>query len=113
MAEYGIKCMVIHGADVPATQYENVMKSDPVDSGKLAKALKVGTLPGIYIRRKENLVDRSVVRLRKTLQNQLIGYKSPVKHLFYTNGIKIPECFSKPGTQWSKHFVGWLGEKIK
>ncbi len=68
--------MVIHAADVPTTQYENVMKSDPVDSEKLAKALKAGTLKGIYIRRKANLDNRSVVRIRKTLKRQLGGYKS-------------------------------------
>lgn len=38
LQEYGIECMVIHAADIPTTKYENVMKSNPVDSKKLAKA---------------------------------------------------------------------------
>ena len=45
LQEYGINCMVIHAADVPTTQYENVMKSDPVDSEKLAKACLLYTSP--------------------------------------------------------------------
>ena len=112
LQEYGINCMVIHAADVPTTQYESVMKSDPVDSEKLAKALKSGTLQGIYIRRKDNLDDRSVVRIRKTIQKQLGGYKSRVKHLLYTHGIVLPDCFSSPNTHWSKRFMNWLREDV-
>lgn len=112
LQEYGIKCMVIHAADVPTTQYESVMKSDPVDSEKLAKALKAGILHGIYIHRKDNLDDRSVVRLRKTLQQQLGGYKARVKHLLYNHGISLPYCFAKPGTHWSKRFIRWLQEDV-
>lgn len=81
LKEYGIKCMIIHAADVPTSQYENVMKTDAIDSEKLAKSLKGGLLRGIYVRDKEELDDRSLIRLRKTLQKQLGGYKSRVKHL--------------------------------
>ena len=28
LEEYGIKCQVVHAADVPATQYESIMKTD-------------------------------------------------------------------------------------
>lgn len=112
LQDYGIDCMVIHAADVPTTQYENVMKSDPVDSEKLAKALKSSSLRGIYIRRKDNLDDRGVVRIRKTLQKQLGGYKARVKHLLYTNGIILPDCFSSPNTHWSKRFMKWLREDV-
>lgn len=112
LVEFGIQCMVIHAADVPTTQYENVMKSDPVDSEKLAKALKSGVLKGIYIRRKDNLDDRGVVRLRKIMQTQLAGYKSRVKHLLYNNGIVLPACFEKPGTHWSKRFMRWLSQDV-
>lgn len=112
LQEYGISCMVIHAADVPTTQYENVMKSDPVDSDKLAKALKAGMLKGIHVQQKENLDNRSVVRLRKTLQKQLGGYKSRVKHLLYNNGVELPECFASPNTHWSKRFMSWLREEV-
>ena len=109
LAELGIKCMVIHAADVPTTQYENVMKTDSVDSEKLAKGLKAGVLRGIYIPRKEILDDRSLVRLRKTIQSQLGGYKSRVKHLLHTNGVSYPDCFTNRGTHWSRRFMDWLG----
>lgn len=112
LKEYGIDCMVIHAADVPTTQYESVMKSDSMDSDKLAKALKTGTLKGIYVHRRENLDARGVVRLRKTLQTQLGGYKSRVKHLLYNNGIVFPKCFAGKSTHWSKRFMRWLREDV-
>lgn len=112
LQESGIDCQVIHSADVPTTQYENVMKSDPVDSEKLAKALRAGTLKGIYVRRKENLDNLSVVRIRKILKQQLGGYKARVKHLLYNNGVQLPDCFSSPTTHWSKRFMSWLREDV-
>lgn len=112
LKEYDIDSMVIHAADVPTTQYESVMKSDSVDSDKLAKALKAGTLKGIYVHRRENLDARGVVRLRKTLQTQLGGYKSRVKHLLHNNGVVFPEYFTKNTTHWSKRFMRWLREDV-
>ena len=40
LKEYGIHCVVVHAADVPSTQYEQVMKTDKIDAGKLARALR-------------------------------------------------------------------------
>ena len=56
LAEAGADCMVIHAADVPTTQYENVMKSDKVDCRKLARSLRAGMLKGIYIRPRTALI---------------------------------------------------------
>ena len=112
LQEFGIQCMVVHAADVPTTQYENVMKDESVDSETLAKSLKNGSLRGIYIHRKENLDARNVLRLRRTFLKQLGGFKSRVKHLLYNHGIMIPDCFSRPGTHWSRSFMKWLREDV-
>ena len=113
LKEAGIECMVIHAADVPTTQYEEVMKTDRVDSVKLVRSLKAGLLKGIYIREKENIDDRSVVRIRKTIQKQLSGYKARVKHMLHCNGVLLPERFEKPGSHWSKAFIKWLKEDVR
>ena len=113
LKEVGIECMIIHAADVPTTQYEEVMKSDKIDSVKLVRSLKAGLLKGIYIREKENIDDRSVVRIRKTIQKQLSGYKSRVKHMLHCNGVEIPERFERPGSMWSKVFIRWLKEDVQ
>ena len=112
LKEVGIECIVIHAADVPTTQYEEVMKTDRVDSIKLVRSLKAGLLKGIYIREKENIDDRSVVRIRKTIQKQLSGYKARVKHMLHCNGVSLPERFEKPGSHWSKAFIKWLKEDV-
>ena len=63
---------------------------------------------GIYIPRKEILDDRSLVRLRKTIQSQLGGYKSRVKHLLHSNVVSYQDCFANRGTHWSRRFMDWL-----
>ena len=81
LTELGVNCIVIHAADVPTTQYEESMKTDRIDAEKLARSLKAGLLRAIYVRPKENIDDRSVVRIRRTIQKQLGGSKARVKHL--------------------------------
>lgn len=112
LKEVGINCMVIHAADVPTTQYEEVMKTDRIDSVKLARSLKAGLLRGIYIREKENIDDRAVVRIRRTIQKQLSGYKARVVHMLHSNGVSLPERFEKPGSRWSGAFIKWLKEDV-
>ena len=77
------------------------------------RSLKAGLLKGIYIREKENIDDRSVVRIRKTIQKQLSGYKARVKHMLHCNGVSLPERFEKPGSHWSKAFIKWLKEDVR
>lgn len=112
LQEAGIGCIVIHAADVPTTQYEETMKTDKVDAVKLVKSLKAGLLTGIYIHRRDDIDARAVVRLRKTIQKQLGGYKSRVKHLLHSNGVAFPKRFSAPGSHWSKAFLDWLKKEV-
>lgn len=113
LKDVGIKSIVINAADVPTTQYEEVMKTDRIDAAKLARSLKAGLLKGIYIRERQSLDDRSVVRIRKTIQKQLGGCKSRLKHLLHTNGVAMPDRFDKPGTHWSRAFIKWLREDVR
>ena len=113
LKDAGIECMVIHAADVPTTQYEEVMKDDRVDAAKLARSLKAGLLRGNYILGKQDIDDRSVVRIRKTIQKQLGGYKSRVKHLLHCHGVEYPERFAKKQTHWSRPFITWLMRDVR
>ena len=112
LKDYGIDCVVTHAADVPTTRYEEVMKTDKVDAAKLARSLRAGDIRPIYIREKENIDDRSVIRIRKTIQKQLSGYKARVKHLLHCNGVEMPERFARPGMHWSRAFIKWLKEDV-
>lgn len=112
LKEAGIDSVVIHAADVPTTQYEDVMKTDVIDSEKLARSLRAGLLRPIYIRKKENLDDRSVVRIRKTIQRKLAGDKARIKHMLHQNGVEIPEGFAR-SAYWSGAFIKWLREDVR
>lgn len=114
LTELGIECMVIHAADVPSTQYEEIMKTDKLDSVKLAKALRLGLLKGIYIKPKDDIDDRAVIRMRISIIKDLNRSKSRVKHLLMNNGIRIPEQFEKRrGSSWTKEFIKWLQSDLK
>ena len=114
LADAGIDCMVIHAADVPTTQYESVMKTDKVDCLKLAKSLRAGLLNGIYVRPKDSIDDRGVVRVRRAVIKDLSRYKIRVKHLLMSNGVALPEQFDKRnGSCWSGAFIAWLKSDIK
>lgn len=113
LKEHGIKALVVHAADIPSTQYENMMKTDRIDAAKIARSLKNGELKSVYVREKENIDDLNVLRIRKTIQKQLAGYKTRVKHLLHTNGVEMPERFAKPSTQWSRAFIKWLSEDVQ
>ena len=109
LTEAGIDCMVIHASDVPTTQYENVMKTDKIDCVKLAKSLRAGLLKGIYIRPKDSIDDRGVIRMRRAIIKDLSRYKIRVRHLLMSNGVQIPEQFDKrKGSNWSGAFIQWL-----
>ena len=113
LKDVGIECMVIHAADVPTTQYEEVMKTDRVDAEKLARSLKTDQLKGNYILEKQYIDDRSVVRIRKTIQKQLGAYKSRAKHMLHCHGVEYPERFSKKQTHWSRAFITWLMKDVQ
>ena len=114
LKEHGIDCVITHAADVPTTQYEEVMKTDRIDAEKLARALRSGDIKRpVYIREKDNLDDRAVIRIRRAIQKQLVGDKARIKHALHCNGVEIPERFSKPGTQWSRAFFTWLKDDVR
>lgn len=111
---HGIECVIAHAADVPSGQYETVMKTDSVDSERLAYALRDGRLKHtVYVPGREVLDHRGVVRFRRLLQKQLSGYKCRVKHLLYSNGVCLPECFARRSTHWSRRFMRWLHEDVR
>ena len=112
LKEQGIDCMVINAADVPTSQYETLMKSDKVDSVKLARSLRAGTLKCIYIREKENLDDRSLVRIRTTIVRDLSAYRHRIKHLLLTHGVELPERFARMKNCWTRAFIKWLKEEV-
>lgn len=111
--DLGVDCIVTHAADVPVTQKDRVTKSDRVDSARLAKALQDGDLRPLYIHRRENLDDRSLIRYRLMLISGCCAYKSRIKHLLHNNGVEYPESLAHPSSHWSRRFIGWLKTGVR
>ena len=101
----GFENIVVNPADIPTTGKEKAMKTDAVDSEKIAWSLKRGELTGIYIKDKCYMDDTNLIRLRQRFIRDLSRQKNRTKHLLYTQGVVYPERFSKKGTHWSRNFI--------
>lgn len=108
MIASGINNIVVNPADIPTSQKEEVYKDGPVDSRKIARALRAGLLDCIYIPTEEDLQDRSLVRTRSIIVRDLIRIKLRIKSLLYFYGIEYPPKFSSHHKHWSNSFMRWL-----
>ena len=113
MTEQGIENIVVHAADIPTTGKEKALKTDAVDSEKIAWALKRGELTGIYIKDKRYMDDTNLMRLRQRFIMDLSRQKNRTKHLLYTQGVTYPERFRKNSAHWSRNFMKWLREEVE
>ena len=113
LTEQGIENIVVHAADIPTTGKEKAMKTDAVDSEKIAWGLKRNELTGIYIKDKRYMDDTNLIRLRQRFITDLSRQKNRTKHLLYTQGVTYPERFRKNGTHWSRNFMKWLREEVE
>ena len=107
LAEQGIENIVVNAADIPTTGKEKTMKTDAVDSEKIAWALKRDELKGIYVK------DKRYMRLRQRFIMDLSRQKNRTKHLLYTQGVTYPERFRNSKTHWSRNFMKWLREEVE
>jgi transposase len=113
LAEQGIENIVVNAADIPTTGKEKTMKTDAVDSEKIAWALKRNELTGIYIKDKRYMDDTNLIRLRQRFIMDLSRQKNRTKHLLYTQGVTYPERFRNSKTHWSRNFMKWLREEVE
>jgi len=109
--DLGIKCIVVHPADVPTTQKEKEQKTDKADSRKLARSLRSDEFEAIHVPDQELEADRSLVRQRVRVAKDLSRTKNRVKSLLFQFGIHIPDRFTSSQTRyWSKPYLNWLME---
>jgi len=105
--ELGIDCIVVNPADVPSSNKEKVVKTDPSDSRKLARELENGSLKSIYIPDLSSEQLRSLMRLRFRLSQNQTRIKNRIKMLLYNYGIIIPKEHLT-NSRWSGYFIHWL-----
>jgi transposase len=108
LVQAGIKNLVVSPSDVPTTDKEKRQKRDSVDSRKLCRSLREGSLRGIYTPSREELEDRGLVRLRKKLVIDITRCKNRIKGQLNYYGVKVPSGLES--SDWSKGFIKWLEE---
>jgi transposase len=107
----GVDCKVIHASDVPTTQKQKLQKTDTVDSRKLAQSLTDSRVNFIHIPTASLEADRSLLRQRSRLVEDITRTKLRVKSLLFQHGIAIPDWLSEHQTRyWSGAFTQWLTE---
>ena len=113
LTEQGFENIVVNASDIPTKEKEKLMKTDAVDSEKIAWSLKRDELEGIHVKEREYMDDTNLMRLRQRLIKDLARQKVRTKHLLYTQGVTYPEHFQKNGTHWSRCFMKWLREEVQ
>jgi len=109
--ELGVRCIVVHPADVPTTQKEKVQKTDKADSRKLAKSLRGNDFEAIDVPDPKLEADRALVRQRFRVMKDYSRTKNRIKSLLFQFGINIPDHFTKAQTrQLTREYLNWLHE---
>jgi len=95
----GYPCLVVASSTVPTARGSRV-KTNRLDSKKIANSLRGGQLKGIRIPYGNYRALRHLTQLRNVLVKQCIAYKCRIKALLLVESIKFPEA--PAGSQWSK-----------
>ncbi|MCW3789270.1 IS110 family transposase [Plebeiibacterium sediminum] len=105
----GVKCLVVHPADIPTSKKEKVQKTDKADSRKLARCLRSNAIDGINIPVRNLESDRALVRQRFRIVKEVGRIKNRVKSLLFQFSIEIPDAYSEMQTRsWSRNYLNWL-----
>jgi transposase len=104
----GMECIVVNAADVPQTDKGSKTKTDTTDSRRIALALSGGMLTPIHIPVEQTESDRSLVRYRYKLRNDLARSKVRIKSHLHKSGIKLPVEFTN--SKFTAAFIKWLKE---
>jgi transposase len=105
--ELGFNCIVVNPADIPSSNKEKVVKTDPTDSRKLARELENNSLKPIYIPDVYAEQLRSLMRLRFQLVQTQTRIKNRIKMLLYNYGIVVTKEHLN-NSRWSGYFISWL-----
>jgi transposase len=107
--EQGLKCQVVHAADIPQTDKNRRFKTDKVDCRKIARELGNKNLNAIYVPSQSTVEARSLVRSRAQFVKDQTRVKNRISSFLHFMGYKIPKNLKK-STHYSKRFIQWLEE---
>ncbi|MCH8013171.1 MAG: IS110 family transposase [Candidatus Marinimicrobia bacterium] len=102
--QHGIATIIVSPHKVPVEPGQFV-KTDKIDSRKLAWELSKGGLMGIYRPEKEALLDRELIRKRKQIVKRKVQVQLRIHSTLLFHGVEL--IFPLSG-KWSKSFVRQL-----
>lgn len=98
----GYKCLVVAAAQTPRAAGERV-KTNRIDSRKLAESLRGGQLKGIRVPQGKYRYLRYLAKLRQIYVKRLTATKLRIKSLFLMEGMQFP-C-ARPNAQWTRQVI--------
>ena len=100
LVEYGADCVVTPPSLIPQRAGSRV-KTDRLDSRKLALYLAKGLLKRVWVPSPQERADRQVARTRRQLIRDRVRVQQRIKALLRNYGLPLPEQQGK----WSRRFV--------
>jgi len=100
ICEWGSKCIVTPPSLIPQEQ-GNRVKTDRLDSRKLALLLSKGMLKRIYVPNKQQRCHRNVLRRRRQLVRDRVRIQNRLKSELRFFGLDLPDIKGK----WSKLYI--------
>jgi transposase len=110
LKKLGIKNIIVNPGDIPTKNKEKTIKTDTIDSRKLARELSNGTISSIYIPDEIHEQLRSLCRLRYQITKTQSRLKNQIKGMLYFYGMQLPEKYRV--NNWSGEFIRYL-ESLK
>jgi transposase len=107
LTQYGVDCIVTPPSLIPQ-EHGNRVKTDRLDSRKLARLLAKGLLKSIWVPSVEERFHRQVIRRRRQLVGDRVRTQNRIKSELCFYGIDLPA----PHGQWSKVYFENL-QRIK
>ena len=118
LTEHGIDCIVTPPSLIPQ-EYGNRVKTDRLDSSKLARFLAKGLLNQIYVPSQEERFHRQVIRRRRQLVRDRVRVQNRIKAELNYYGIDLPA----PRGKWTQIYFSnlckikfrnkWMQESFK
>lgn len=102
IVDAGFPCLVVSPASVPTARGKRV-KTNRLDSIKLADLLCGGQLSGIRVPSQKYRDLRDLTQLRNTYVEQIRATKYRIKALLLKNGVSFP--VAPASSQWSKRVI--------
>jgi transposase len=107
LTQYGVQCIVTPPSLIPQ-EHGNRVKTDRLDSRKLARLLAKGLLKGIWVPSVEERFHRQVIRRRRQLVGDRVRTQNRIKSELCFYGIDLPT----PRSKWSQVYFANL-QRIK